>query len=74
MRSASPTPPATQAERMEQRIRRHKEEVARLREEIGDPRAALFANIAERFDPQVLEWDEQPPHLLLWEDDELDAR
>lgn len=73
----------SQVERLEQRIRAHKDEVARLRALIGDPQEALFAFVVERFEVQALVPDErpgQPAHGStggLWdedEDDETDAR
>lgn len=39
----------TQAERVAEQIKRHKEEVARLRAEIGDPAEALDAFVREHF-------------------------
>ena len=70
MRSTVPPPTPTQAEGREQRIRRHKEEVARLREELGDPREALFRFLVERFEPQALVPDDRPRRRGLWEDDD----
>jgi hypothetical protein len=47
------TKSATQFERSawsKKRLERHKEEVARLREELGDPQEAIFAFTRDRFD------------------------
>ena len=72
----STTPPNTQpakSERLEQRIRSHKEEVARLREELGDPQAALFRFIIQRFEIQALVPDDrsrQGARRTAWEDDD----
>jgi len=66
---------SVQAKRLEHLLDRHKEEVIRLREELGDPQEALFAFVRDKFDyaaffPDVRrnsrqsEWDD---------DDELDA-
>jgi predicted nucleic acid-binding Zn-ribbon protein len=78
MSSTAPTTPRAQAERLEQRIRSHKEEVARLREQIGDPQEALFRFVTERFEVQALVPDDRPGQdrrTAVWEDDdELDAR
>jgi hypothetical protein len=77
MTSTTPTTPS-RTERVEQRLRSHQEEVARLRAQIGDPQAALFRFVVERFDVQALVPDDQrgqEPSRTLWEDDdELDAR
>ena len=54
MSSTASTTPSTQAVRLERRIRSHKEEVARLREQIGDPQAALFRFVTERFEVQAI--------------------
>ncbi len=70
MRSTIPPPTPTQAERREQRIRRHKEEVVRLREEFGDPREALFRFIVERFEPEALVPDDHLRPTGLWEDND----
>lgn len=47
--SESATQPA-QARRLEERLARHKAEVARLRAEFGNPQEALFAFTRDRFD------------------------
>jgi hypothetical protein len=62
---------------MEQ-IRSHKEEVARLREQLGDPQEALSRFIVERFEVQALvpaERLQQDSRITVLEedDDELDA-
>lgn len=67
----------TQAERREQRIKEHKEEVARLREEFGDPAEALDRFVRATFDLRAFFPD--PPSTAepweLWdEDDDLSAR
>jgi hypothetical protein len=50
--------PSTQRHEMsaflEQRLREHQEEVARLREEFGDPQLALFAFTRDRLDRESL--------------------
>lgn len=43
------------AEHLARRIRDHHAEVARLREEFGDPTEALRAFLRERFDPEALQ-------------------
>ena len=63
---------------LEERIRAHKEEVARLREELGDPQGALFQFITERFEVQALIPDEQLKNgsrniVLEEEDDDLNG-
>lgn len=66
----------TQAERVAERIRAHKEEVARLRERIGDPQEALSRFVTEHFEVRALIPDEQPGEgggNGLWDDDDLDA-
>ena len=75
----SPTKEATQAEHLAQRIKAHKEEVARLREEIGDPQAALFRFMTEHFTAEAIfpETNLPPEHRRpVWnvDDDEWDAR
>ena len=40
---------------LQRRILEHKEEMARLREEFGDPEEALRAFMREAFDPQALQ-------------------
>jgi len=68
--------PTTQAERVERQIRAHKEEVARLREEIGDPQEALFRFVTERFEVESLIPDDLPGRGTggaVWADDEHDA-
>lgn len=78
MSLTAPTTPLGQAERLEQRIRTHQEEVARLRAQTGDPRAALFRFVTERFEVHALVPDdrgEPEPRWSIWEDDdELNAR
>ena len=65
-------------ERVEQRLRSHQEEVVRLRAQIGNPQAALFRFVLERFAVQALVPDDrrgEVPSRTLWEDDdELDSR
>lgn len=74
--SVSPTT-SKQAEWLQERIKRHKEEVARLRAEIGDPAKALNELILRTFDREAIIADEPPggrPDALGWEDDDdLDA-
>lgn len=52
--------------------------MARLREEFGDPQAALFQFIMQRFEVQALVPDDRPrqgARGTVWEDDdELNAR
>lgn len=74
--SQSVTPLRT-SEAFEQRLRAHEEEVARLREQFGDPQRALFAFTRDRLDRESLlggthragDWqvDEED------DDDDLDA-
>ena len=79
MASTVATAPPSQAERLAQRIKEHKEEVARLRAEIGDPAEALDTFIRERFDIQAIFANRRPGPEGYWtlleeEDDDLDAR
>lgn len=68
------TPTTTkQTEWLQERIKRHKEGVARLRAEIGDPAKALNELILRTFDREALIADEPPggrPDALGWEDDD----
>jgi predicted nucleic acid-binding Zn-ribbon protein len=77
MASTVPATLPSQAERLEERIRAHKEEVARLRERIGDPEEALSRFVTEHFEVQALVPDErsgQARGTALWDDeDDLDA-
>ena len=61
----------TQAERLAEVIKQHKEEVARLREELGDPLEALSVFVRDTFDLESL----IPPdrRRAIWEEDD-DAR
>ena len=52
--SIAPSARRAQAERLAERIREHKEEAIRLREELGDPEQALFRFISERFEAPAL--------------------
>lgn len=54
MRASVPITAETQAARLELRIKKHKEEVARLREQIGDPQEALAKFVRDRFEYQAL--------------------
>ncbi len=58
---------------MLERIRRHKEEVARLREEFPDPGAALSAFVLEHFELAALVSDEDLDGDQTSDEDELDA-
>lgn len=77
MSSTAPITPLAQSGRIEQRIRKHREEVARLRAQVGDPQEALFRFMTERFVVQALVPEDrgaEEPHTSLWEDDdELNA-
>jgi hypothetical protein len=69
----APNMPPAKSERLENRIRSHKAEVARLREELGDPQAALFRFITQRFEVQALVPDDRPKQGVrgsAWEDDD----
>ncbi len=69
------TSASTQAVRMEELIRAHREEVARLRLKFGDPEEALSTFIRERFDLEALIPDDQSvngDYLSAWEDDDCD--
>jgi hypothetical protein len=59
----------TQAERREQDFKAHREEVARLRAEIGDPAAALDQFILENFSLESLLPDGE---RAVWEEDDRD--
>jgi hypothetical protein len=63
---------------LEQRLREHQEEVARLREEFGDPQLALFAFTRDRLDrDSLLESARQTGDWQAIDqddDDDLDAR
>lgn len=66
--SASTT---VQAEHLEQLIKAHEEEVARVRQELGDPEEALSAFVRDTFDLETLVPDGGCP---IWEmDDETSA-
>jgi hypothetical protein len=68
---------AAQAQWLAQRIMAHKEEVARLREEIGDPQQALYRFLTERFEARALVPDEgsdRSDEMSFRHDDDLDAR
>jgi hypothetical protein len=60
-------PEATQAEQLAEAIKLHKEEVARLREEIGDPLEALSAFVREHFSLECLLPDGE---RAIWEEDD----
>jgi hypothetical protein len=64
-------------ESLEQRLRAHREEVARLREEFGDPQVALFAFTRDRLDRESLLEGVRPngdSQATDWDDDDdLDA-
>lgn len=73
MSSMAPNSATASAERLQERIRLHKEEMARLRAQVVDPQDALFRFIEERFDIQALVQDERPRQSMgetLWEDDD----
>lgn len=77
MSAQSTTTPATQAERLAQRIKEHKEEVARLREEFGDPAEALDRFVRDTFTLRAF-FPDPPSTAEPWEpwdeDDDLSAR
>lgn len=68
----------TQAERLAQLIKEHKEEVARLRAEIGDPAEALDKFVRDTFDLESFFPDppsqEEPWERWAEDDDDLIAR
>ncbi len=73
MPSTVPARTPAQAARLEQRIKEHRAEVERLREETGDPDAALSAFVRERFERQALVPDDAPARDVSgfpWEDDD----
>lgn len=74
---SSTAPTKAEAWRRERRIKAHKEEVARLREEIGDPQEALFRFVTERFEVQAVVPNDglaRGSGRAVWEDDdELDG-
>jgi hypothetical protein len=68
--TSPPTTRPTQAARLEQMIREHKEEVARLREEFGDPAEALDKFILERFSIEAFlpdDWSPGDEFRPIWE-------
>ena len=77
MTSQVPTKPSTLPAWLEERIKQHKEEVARLREQFGDPEEALFQFVREHFSPEAFVPDDQPlrdSNGMTWEeDDDSDA-
>ncbi len=77
MPSTVPDATLTQAARLEQRIKKHKVEVARLRKQLNDPAEALSAFVVNRFELQALVPDDHPVRSVdgtTWEeDDDLDA-
>lgn len=73
MTAQSTTPAETQAERVAQMLKEHKEEVARLREKFGDPAAALDRFILEHFELEDLlpEVRSAPGrYRAIWEEDD----
>jgi hypothetical protein len=61
---------------LEERLTLHKEEVARLREEIGDPQEALFALVRDSFSAEALTsgYRRLNGQWVAWDDDDdLDA-
>ncbi|MDQ3693001.1 MAG: hypothetical protein M3464_05165 [Chloroflexota bacterium] len=67
--ASPPTASPALAALREQRLREHKEEVARLREEFGDPAEALAQFMRERFNIEALlpdDWSPDDPRAL-WE-------
>jgi hypothetical protein len=54
MASTQPATRLGRTEALERLIRDHEEEVARLREEFGDPQLALFAFTRDRLDRESL--------------------
>jgi len=77
--ASPPTASPTHSAWLEQRLREHKEEVARLREEFGDPAEALAQFMRERFDIEALlpdDWspdDPRAPWEMMMEDDDSGA-
>jgi len=65
---SAPTTPI--APSLEKRLAAHKEEVARLREELGDPAEALDALVREIFDRDALlaTYEEYLKEEGLWDD------
>ena len=80
-RNTMASSPSTQRHEMsallQQRLREHQEEVARLREEFGDPQLALFAFTRDRLEYEsLLESARQPGDgqaIDQDDDDDLDA-
>lgn len=71
--TASPTTSPALAALREQRLREHKEEVARLREEFGDPAEALDKFMLERFTIEALlpdDWSSGSGPRAFWEEDD----
>lgn len=68
----------SQQARMKERVKQHKAEVARLREELGDPELALSQFVVEHFELQAMmpnASDSQGPiSEVLEDDDDADAR
>jgi hypothetical protein len=77
MSSIGPTTASKQAAWLEQRIKEHREEVERLREQIGDPEEALSRFVRDRFEGQALVpdgWPRSGVSTVPWEaDDDSDA-
>jgi hypothetical protein len=69
--------PSTTTQRawLDARIRRHREEVERLRAELGDPEQALNDFVLERFDWRVFAPTDElaSDNDLGWDDDDSDA-
>lgn len=64
------------SELLKQRLREHQEEVARLREEFGDPQLALFAFVRDRLDRESLLESARETgdrQIIDQDDDDLDA-
>lgn len=66
-----------QAARIERLVAEHRAEMARLREEFGDPEAALSKFVTDRFELRALlpdDWDPEDTSRSWWEYDEPDDR
>lgn len=74
---ASQTPAtSTLSPKLEQRIKEHKLEVARLREEFGDPAASIAKFMRERFTIEAIlpeDWTPENASWVAWDDDSDDG-
>ncbi len=77
MASTQPVTRLGRTEAFERRLQAHEEEVARLREEFGDPQLALFAFTRDQFDREALlgdaHWGGDWPAAEEDDDDFLDG-